>query len=287
MSDWNLDRLRKIAGLNESAKSESKVLNESWDEDDDYDDQDVKIAMSDKRQKQFEKKNKKELDDNAEMMRKRTEEQRKAAEEKKAAKKSEEKKEEKPAPKAEEKKPEPKKAEAKPEEKKEEKPAPKAEEKPAEKKEEAPKAEEKAAEEKKRRGKAPNPGSKAQRALAKLKTMTRGEFIKWAAEELEMGKNYASAYYARHNPKSSREQKVTEAPVLWGLAHPFLKGFVLAENREMNQLQWIDADSKLEPMLFVSEAEAQKIAKHMAEWKSQTAVVESYDFKKLDEEDAE
>lgn len=288
MSDWNLDRLRKIAGLNESAKSESKVLNERWEnEDDDYDDPDVKVAMKDKRQKEFERTNKKELDDNAEMMRKRTEEQRKAAEEKKAAKaaKPAEKKEEKPAPKAEEKKPESKpaeKKEEKPAPKAEAKPEPKAEEKPAEKKEET-KAEEKAAEEKKRRGKAPNPGSKAQRALAKLKTMTRGEFIKWAAEELEMGKNYASAYYARHNPKSSREQKVTEAKVLWGLAHPFLKGFVLAENRELNQMQWIDADSKLEPMLFISEAEAQKIAKHMSEWKSQTAVVESYDFSEMNE----
>ena len=35
MSDWNLDRLRKIAGLNESTKSESKVLNERWENEDD------------------------------------------------------------------------------------------------------------------------------------------------------------------------------------------------------------------------------------------------------------
>jgi len=266
MSDWNLDRLRKIAGLNESVVSKKKQLNEGWaDDDDGYDDEDpdVKIASEDKGQRKFERKNKKELSTADKEAAAKAAEAKKKQAEKKAA-----------APKAEEKKPEPKKEEpAKAEEKKEA---------PVEKKEEPAKDEVKAEAEKKRRGKAPNPESKAQRALAVLKNMTRGEFIKWAEANTGMGKNYASAYYAKHNPKSSRQVK--EAATLFGIAHPFLKGFVLAENRELNQMQWIDADSKLEPMLFTEQAEADKIAKYMAEWKSQTAVVETFDMAEFDKE---
>lgn len=233
MSDWNLGRLRKIAGLNEDTKPAGKQLNETWEADEDGEDADAKIASEDKGQKAFEQKNKKSLavaDKKADATDKAV-----AARDAKVV-----------APKA------------------------------AEEKKEEPKAEEA-----KRRGKAPNANSKAQRALAKLKTMTRGQFIKYAADELEMGKNYASAFYARHNPKSSRELK--EANTVWGIAHPFLKGFVLAENRELNQMQWIDSTSAFDPVLYVTEAEAAKVVKYMAEWKSQAASVEQFDLTEFDD----
>lgn len=238
---WSLESVRRVAGLQ---------LNEAWDREDDDEDPDVKIANSDKGQQAFEKKNKKELSDNAAMLKKRTADQKAAS----AAKK----------------------AEAKPEVKKEE---PKKEEKPAEKKAEEPKAEEKKEEkaaEAKRRGKAPNPESFNQHAKAKAKSMTRGAFIAWAASEHNKGKNYASSLFAKYNPKSSRE--VQAANEMWILTHPYLKGYTLAENRELNQLQWVDSNSPFDTMCFVSEAEAKKIATYMSEWKSQQTIVEHIVF---------
>lgn len=134
------------------------------------------------------------------------------------------------------------------------------------------------AEEAKRRGKAPNENSFNQQAKKYAKEHTRGSFIKWAAENHGKTKNYASAMFAKYNPKSGREQKVVEAMKVWGIVHPTMAGFTLADNREMNQMQWIDSSSPLDSMIFMSEAEANKVAKYMAEWRSQSAIVESYDF---------
>lgn len=292
MSAWDLDRLRKAAGLplTEGKKKDDKKPDDDGDgvpdwadkkpgaddkkkdgkkavaeafgrDDDDDEDPDVKIAMGDKRQREFEGKNKKHLDDNAEMMKKRTAEQRAAA-----AKKKEEAKKE--APKAEEKKPEEKKAD---------KPAAKAAPK-AEEKKEAPKAEEKkddtpAA---KKRGRAANPDSFNQHAKANAKSMTRGEFIKWAAEKHNKGKNYASSLFAKYNPKSQRELK--EAKVGWILVHPHMPTFTLAENYEMKSMQWIDSSSDLNTIVHLSEAEAQKTAKYMSEWRGQSSVIEKVEF---------
>lgn len=225
---WNLDQLKKIAGVQ---------VNEVWDRDDDDEDPDAKIAGEDKRQKAFEKKNKGEL---------------------KAADKS--------APPA--KKPEAKKDDKKPEEKKA---APaKAEEKPAEKKEEVK------AEEKKARGRQANPDSFNQHAKAKAKSMSRGEFIRWAADTHGKGKNYASSLFAKYNPKSSRQ--VAEAKELWILTHPHMPTFTLAENYEMKQMQWVDSTSPFNTSVYLSEAEAQKMSKYMSEWKGQSSVIEKIVF---------
>lgn len=213
-------------------------LNELWDRDDDDEDPDVKIAGEDKRQKAFEKKNKGEL--------------------KAAAKSEPPKKAAKPAAKAEEKKPEEKKpdpAPAKAEEKKEE---------PA-----------KAAEEKKARGRAANPESFNQQAKAKAKSMSRGEFIRWAAD-LGKGKNYASTLFAKYNPKSSRQ--VAEAKEVWILTHPHMPTFTLAENYEMKTQQWVDSTSPFNTTLYMSEAEAQKAQKHLSEWRGQSSVIEKIVF---------
>jgi outer membrane biosynthesis protein TonB len=226
---WNLAQIAKIAGVQ---------LSEGWSGDDDHDDEDpdAKIAGEDKRQKAFEKKNKKEL---------------KAAATATPPKKADKPAEKKEAPKAEEKKPDA--------------------EKPAEKKEE-PKADA----EKKARGRAANPDSFNQHAKANAKSMTRGAFIKWAAEKHGKGKNYASSLFAKYNPKSGRELK--EAKVGWILVHPHMPYFTLAENYEMKQMQWVDSSSEFNTVVHLSEAEAQKTAKYMSEWRGMAAVIEKITF---------
>lgn len=243
-NSWNIANVRRIAGLPTPAVAK---LNEAWDADDsDDEDPDVKIANADKGQQHFEKKNKKEL---------------------KAASAGAKEMSSKKKPDAES----PKKEAAAT--KKEEAPA-KAEVKKVEAEKTA--ADTPAAAEAKRRGKAPNPNSFNQHAKSKASSMKRGDFIAWAAKEHGKGKHYASSLFAKHNPKSSRQAK--EANEGWIIVHPHLNGFLLAENRELNQMQWVDPSSPIDPMFFTNEAEAQKVVKYMAEWKSQAAVVEHIVF---------
>jgi hypothetical protein len=143
----------------------------------------------------------------------------------------------------------------------------------AEEKKEEPKAAEEA---KKARGRAANPESFNQHAKAKAKSMSRGEFIKWAADTHGKGKNYASSLFAKYNPKSSRQ--VAEAKEVWILTHPHMPTFTLAENYEMKTQQWVDSTSPFNTTLHLSEAEAQKTAKYMSEWKGQSSVIEKITF---------
>lgn len=234
----NAWNLKFIRRLAGLPQQETAQLNEDFDQDDDDEDPDVKIANADKRQSTFEKRNKKEL---------------------KSADKEASTLKKKPAAKAEPKKEEPKAAPAKAE--------------PEAKKEEP------AAEDKKR-GRAPSDDSKSGQARSWLshednKGHTRGGFIKHATANLGMSAHHANTFYYAHKKKTASGDPVKEAYVLF---HPHLPGFMLAENREMNQMQWIDPSSPLEPFIFETEAEAQHIAKYMAEWKSQMAVVTKVSF---------
>ena len=264
MSTWDISRIRALAGM--------QPLTESYDDDDDDGMSASERALLKKAESDLKKKGIKVKDADPDkdlhalaQRRKAKELAREEAEdreeaESKAAAAAEKKAEEKEEPKAEEKK------EAAP--KKEE---PKAEEK----KEAAPKKEEPKAEEK-RRGKAPNPESFNQIAKANAKNMTRGEFLKWAAEKHGKGKAYASALFAKYNPKSSRAIKTDEC---YMLQHPFVSSFLLAENKMMNQYQWIDSASPMDPLIFESEAEAKKVAEWIYEWKNQTAQIIKVDLK--------
>lgn len=129
-----------------------------------------------------------------------------------------------------------------------------------------------AAAEAKRRGKAPDPNSFNQHAKANAKSMTRGEFIKWAAEKHGKGKNYASTLFAKYNPKSSRGAEVKNE--CWILTHPQLQGYTLAENYEMNQLVWVDSGSHLDTLLFTTEAKAEEMKQYLSEWRGQKSTVE-------------
>jgi hypothetical protein len=223
---WTLDKIRELAGLPVSESTQSKIIVES-DEDEDPD---VKIAMADKRQHEFESKNKRELD-----TAKKT-----AADKAKAL----------------------------------------AADKPIVKKVE-PKSEQKvvtppaasATEEKKKLGKAPNANSKAQRGVAYLKDnpdTKRGQFLTWAKAELDMGAAYGSAFFARHNPK--RTMVVTKECYM--LSHPSMPNFLLAENVEINQMQWVDPSSPMQPLIFATEAEAKKTSTYMSDWKNQYSNIE-------------
>lgn len=233
---WDINNIRKIAGL---------PLMEARIDDEDDEDPDAKIAASDKRQAAFEKRNKKELSDAEQAAKERNEKLKAQAAEKKAAKETEKKE------------------------------APKAEEKPAEKKEDAPKAEEKPAEKSDEqrsstRGRKPSDSSKmgqARKWIQDHPTASRGDFMKHA-ESFNMSRHYANAFFY----SVKKKMKVTECYIL---VHPNLPSFVLAENREMNQMQWVDPTSPLEPMIFESREEAEKIATYMSEWKSQYADVQT------------
>lgn len=253
MDNWDLSRLRKMAGIQEAAKVPAKPLMEAgWRKEDDNDDEDrdAKIASSDKRQKAFEKRNKKTLDDVKDEGKNVAKEEVKKAEDKKSER---------------------------------------SEEAHADKKKEEVQADDKQEEvkaEAKRRGKAPNPNSFSQWAIVNAKKYEhdRKGFFAAAREKFGADKSahHISSAYARNNPKSTRSLK--EAKTLFSIIHPFLKGFALAENRELNQMQWIDESSPLDPMFFVTEAEAKKVAKYMAEWKNQSGIVTEFNF---DEDAAE
>ena len=174
---WNVDVIRKIAGL---------PVVEGWsdDTDDTDEDPDVKIAMSDKRQAAFERKNKKSLADA-------------------------------------------------------DKPTESKSKKAAEEKSDAPKEK-------------------------------RGAFLKWAKENLEMGAAYGSAFFARHRNRGDAEIKNE----CWVITHPAMPSFLLAENRELNQMQWVDPTSPLDPLVLKTEAEANRIATYMSSWKSQHSTIE-------------
>jgi len=272
MSTWDISRLRALAGV--------QPLTESYDDDDDDDDgmsaserelagkadrdlkkKGIKVANVDpdkdirslaRRRKAHDARYEEKVD-------KEEAEEKEAAEKEKATEPKAEPEAKKEAPKAEEKKEAAPKKE--PEAKKEE---PKAEEK-----------KEEPAAEAKRRGKAPNPESFNQHAKANAKNMTRGQFLTWAAEKHGKGKAYASALFAKYNPKSSREVKTNEC---YMLQHPSVPSFLLAENKMMNQYQWIDGASPMDPLVFETEAEAKKVAQYIYEWKNQTADIVKIDF---------
>lgn len=270
MSTWDISRLRALAGV--------QPLTESYDDDDDDGMSASERELAGKADRDLKKKGIKVANVDPDKDIRSLARRRKAHDARYEEKVDKEEAEEKEAA-EKEKATEPK---AKPEAKKE---APKAEEKkeaapkkePEAKKEE-PKAEEKKEEpaaEAKRRGKAPNPESFNQHAKANAKNMTRGQFLTWAAEKHGKGKAYASALFAKYNPKSSREVKTNEC---YMLQHPSVPSFLLAENKMMNQYQWIDGASPMDPLVFETEAEAKKVAQYIYEWKNQTADIVKIDF---------
>jgi hypothetical protein len=277
---WNLSIIRKLAGL--PPAEPKKPLTEGFHDDDmdDDEDRDVAIANSDKKQAAFEKRNKKEL----------SSAEKEAAEMKKAKKPAAKKEEPKKAPAAakfvhgkgfvkddepaaEKKTPAPSKEVAA------KKPVAKSAEQEMKKDQAVPKSSP-ADVEAKKRGRAQSDDSKSGQARSWLthadnKGHTRGGFIKHATANLGMSAHHANTFYYAHKKKNAAGEPLKEGYVIY---HPHLASFMLAENREMNQMQWIDPTSPLEPCIFETQEEAEKIAKYMREWKNQNAQVVKVSF---------
>lgn len=142
---------------------------------------------------------------------------------------------------------------------------------PAAKKDDKPAAEE-AAEKKARKARAENPNKKAAKIRAYLTSnpdIGRGAFTAHAVAEFGMTKAGANTYFYKFKAKKA----VAEGYIL---VHPAAPGFVLAENGMMNQYQWVDGSSELEPMVFVTEAAAKKVARYMTDYKFQTPTIETF-----------
>jgi hypothetical protein len=191
--------------------------------------------------------------------------------EKKEDTKPEPKKAEKPAPK----KAEPSKVEKKPDAKKADKPAApapkKADAKPEPKKDETPA-------EAKRRGRAVNPESKGNRAFVWLKnnsSATRGQFIAHATKEFGMTHNHAATMYYPYKRKIAAAASVSE---MFIITHPLSSSSILSENKMMNQYQWVDVDSDVEPLIFESEEAVNRVVRYMSEYKSQFVNVQRITF---------
>lgn len=210
----DVKRLQELAGL--EVKAKATIVTEAADDDEDPD---AKIAASDKRQQEFEKKNKTELSA--------AEKAAKAAKAKKAAEK-------KDAPKAEK-----KKADA---------PAAKAEEK----KEDAPKAEEKKeAPASNARGRKPSERGGSCRAwLAANPGTTRSAFIAHCVAQ-GMGKAHANTLFYSLKKRSTTNEA-------WMIFHPMVGNFVLCENKYTKRYQWmgLNEEAGFDPLIFETEAQA-------------------------------
>lgn len=261
---WDLERLRKIAGLQESTENGSKhLLTEGWDDDgDDDEDPDVKKAEAEAKKRHIDmsaaeraaRKVNVEKDLRALARSRKSKDTDEDEDEKEeTAHKEHEAKESPEHEKAEHSGKKPSAADEK-------------KETPAdEKKEEA-----KAAEvEKKRRGRAPQEGSKSGQLRAWIQA-NPGKARKeaWAyAEKIGFTKAGFSTIY-----QGIKSRMKTECFIL---RHPSIPSFILHENAMMGQYQWIsENDVNQEPLVFATKLEAEKVAGYLREFKNQLVDIE-------------
>lgn len=275
--DWDLEHLRKIAGLNESASSKSQTLNESYDDDDE--DPDVKHADDELKKRKVKLPDAGKVDPDKDIHD--LAEKRKARAEKKKA-------EDKPKAggvadlaskqlkaKEDAKKDEPKKAEPKKE----------TEDKKEDKKESDTPAE------KKKRGKAENPASKSGQLRAFIQKhfdsgqdpkAVRKAAWKWASETCDPPFTAAGFSTIYQGIKAKNAKKAAESETkneCWIIRHPSIPSFILKENTVMNMYQWIsDSDVYDDPMIFETEDEAKKVAAYLLQFKNQLSDIEHVDL---------
>lgn len=220
-----LNEARKYAGL--------EPIVESF-EDDDEEDRDAKIAAQDKKQQEFERKNKKTLDAAEKAI--------KAKAAREQADKETADKEKSDAPKSKE--------------DNEDKSKEKSDKEVDNKKNSETSSEEKVVKAKK--------AAAARAWIAENPSATAGQFKAIALDKFGMGKHYANTFFYAHKNKNKGKTEVAECFVL---SHPTISGYYLAENREMGQHQWIDEDSDLDAMMFESVDQANDYAAKIADWR--------------------
>lgn len=222
-----LNEARKYAGL--------EPIIESFDDDEDPD---VKKVMADKRQQEFERKNKKTLDKDAEAIR--------AAKKKADAGKTDTKKDDKEDG---------------------EKKAPVEKKEPEKKDDKESGNSEKVAKEKK---------AAAARAWIKDNpNATAGQFKAISQEKFGIGKHYANTFWYAEKAKAKRQAagEKTAVAECFVLSHPQYSGYYLAENKMMNQYQWVDEDSDIEALIYETSEEAEKAASMINDWRGTPAKV--------------
>lgn len=104
---------------------------------------------------------------------------------------------------------------------------------------------------------------------------TRKEFMAHA-ETIGMSKAYAGAYFYLLK-KRIANSSVKEAFIL---LHPSVARFALAENKQFNRFQWVSLEETagLEPLVFDTKPQAEKVLTFINEYKSLTATVEKLSF---------
>lgn len=245
MSDWDISRIRRIAGLPQ--------LNESYDGEDD--DPDAKVAASDPRQRQFERSNRRGLKDA----------------EREAAQLAAKKKESKSTTGSDVKK-ENKERTDTDVKKEEHKPA--AEATPSDK-DEKPKAEGNEAKSRHREGSKTNG---ARGWLQSNPTASRKEFMAHVTGNLGITAHHANTMYYM------LKKKLSEGFIF---VHPYLKGYVLAENQISHNLQWIDATSPNVPLIVETIDEAKMYSDRLSMYRNQSVIIEKVTMPEEDCEEEE
>lgn len=152
---------------------------------------------------------------------------------------------------------------------------------PAAEKKEAPKAEKAApAEKKEESGSAPASDAKfASLARSFLAHNPNASAADVRAHCVKAGCTPPAHFHSRLSGiKASVKKSMLKKGVKEGfiLIHPQMPSFVLAENMAMNQYQWVsmkDEKSSLEPMMFVTEADAKKVMLYVKEYKNQACIL--------------
>lgn len=287
---WDMNSLRKIAGLQESYEienrySSSTFLAESWDDEDDDDDEDVKRLEKEAKKVGVKlPKVKTDYDEDLHALAlKRTPAMRSAEEAKKAAATEAKKKADLEA-----------EAKKKAEERKEasrmgglasyasqvlknQEAKKSAEQQPVQKV--VQKSVEKDNDESagpKKRGKAVDPNSKTQKLKAWMDAnpgAPRKDAWAHAEKELAFTKAGFSTIYQGLKGKRIKECYV--------LRHPTIPSFILSENGAMNQYQWIsdsDIETPLNPMIFESKQAAAEVINYLQSFKNQTVELKWVDL---------
>lgn len=237
-----LNEIRELAGLPTRSK-----LNESYDDDDD-EDPDVRVALKDKKQAEFEKKSAAQRKaDEAKVKQVEAE-----AAKKKAANKQDEPKEQS-------------KVESKPEEKKPE--------------EAKSKADEADATEKKSRAREGSKRNECAKHMAANPGIKLKDFKAWAHEKFGMGAHHATTYYYSLGGGSRRAVK-TEVSECWMIHHPHYTNYVLAENAQTRRYAWMDisSDETMVPVICETNEQANAIATHLKDFNGQHSNVVQFVF---------
>ncbi|MCK9369701.1 hypothetical protein M0R04_07315 [Candidatus Dojkabacteria bacterium] len=247
MMGWDINDIRRIAGIYEAAELKKKTLNEAYDEDDsDDEDPDVKRAEKELKKRKIALPKTAEVDVDKDIEALANAHKSRNAKQK-AAKNEAHEKAESPAK---------EKAEQETKVAKDEKKETPTEEK----KEEAVVA--------KRKGKAPQESSKSGQLRSWIKANGYNRKEAWkAAEGFGMTKSGFSTIY-----QSIKNQVVKEGYLL---RHPHIPSYVLHENRMMNLYQWISENSiDQEPVFVQTIEEAEKIATYLKDYKNQLCDIE-------------